>query len=222
MFATGAIVGWPFALALAIPFVFEELFVFGADTVPSASYGSWISTRWKRLFGAVSPMENSLLYPGTLFGITSFQIVDQTYTEPWDFCILNLLLNFSVLTPFASLSLPALATTYAVDRKRLGFTRPSKEESSLFTLLSLRLVPFYLWLSILSKQEYWRNGVNVEPQSNSTVSALPEMPREETVKLALETRYIPKNMNGLNREEPSHYVVTVSQGPVMGHLGPAA
>lgn len=51
-FATGAIVGWPFALALAIPFVFEELFVFGTDRVPADMYQSWLFKRWKRLFEA--------------------------------------------------------------------------------------------------------------------------------------------------------------------------
>lgn len=48
-FATGAIAGWPFAIALAIPFVYEELFIFGGDLVSSAAYQSWIFARWKRL-----------------------------------------------------------------------------------------------------------------------------------------------------------------------------
>jgi len=50
LFATGGIVGWPFALALAIPFVFEELFVFGVDRVPQEIRWSWTVHRWKRLF----------------------------------------------------------------------------------------------------------------------------------------------------------------------------
>lgn len=49
LYATGAIVGWPFALALAIPFVFEELFIFGADRVAASA---WTIARWKRLIGA--------------------------------------------------------------------------------------------------------------------------------------------------------------------------
>jgi len=51
-FAVGAIVGWPFALALALPFVLEELFVFGADRVVPEAYQSWIFRRWKRLISA--------------------------------------------------------------------------------------------------------------------------------------------------------------------------
>lgn len=52
LFATGAIVGWPFALALAIPFVFEELFVYGADIVTSQNRPSWMFRRFRRLFSA--------------------------------------------------------------------------------------------------------------------------------------------------------------------------
>lgn len=51
LFATGAIVGWPFSLALAIPFVFEELFVFSGDKVPATARPTWMMDRWKRLFG---------------------------------------------------------------------------------------------------------------------------------------------------------------------------
>lgn len=49
LFATGAIVGWPFALALAMPFVFEELFVFAGDRVTPSAKGSWLVNRWTRL-----------------------------------------------------------------------------------------------------------------------------------------------------------------------------
>jgi alpha-1,2-mannosyltransferase len=57
-FAVGAVLGWPFALALAIPFVFEELFVFGADQVPAKDKSEWQSNRWIRLFlcGAVAAL----------------------------------------------------------------------------------------------------------------------------------------------------------------------
>jgi alpha-1,2-mannosyltransferase len=50
LFASGAIIGWPFCLALAIPFVFEELFIRGADTVIVQS--SWMFSRCMRLFAA--------------------------------------------------------------------------------------------------------------------------------------------------------------------------
>ena len=52
LFAAGAIVGWPFALALAIPFAIEELFVLSGDQIFPASRSVWMLNRWKRLFGA--------------------------------------------------------------------------------------------------------------------------------------------------------------------------
>lgn len=52
------------------------------------------------------------------------------------------------------MALPALVVTYFVDRKRLGFVRPTVHESSPFTILAIRLVPFYLWLGILTFQAH--------------------------------------------------------------------
>jgi alpha-1,2-mannosyltransferase len=49
LFAVGGIVGWPFALALAIPFIFEELFVSGADIVMPHARTSWLLKRFRRL-----------------------------------------------------------------------------------------------------------------------------------------------------------------------------
>jgi alpha-1,2-mannosyltransferase len=64
-FAIGAIVGWPFALALAGPFVFEELFVYGVDRVPPETRLPWFLKRWKRLFGA--GMVASLVFVNNIF-----------------------------------------------------------------------------------------------------------------------------------------------------------
>ena len=47
-FATAAIVGWPFALALSIPFVVEELFLYAGDIVPVADRLKWMVNRWLR------------------------------------------------------------------------------------------------------------------------------------------------------------------------------
>jgi alpha-1,2-mannosyltransferase len=57
-FTLGAVLGWPFALAVAIPFVFEELFVFGADRVPANEKISWQLNRVIRIFfcGAVATL----------------------------------------------------------------------------------------------------------------------------------------------------------------------
>lgn len=57
-FTLGAVLGWPFALAIAIPFVFEELFVFGIDQVPAQDKIDWQLNRGIRLLvcGAVAAL----------------------------------------------------------------------------------------------------------------------------------------------------------------------
>jgi alpha-1,2-mannosyltransferase len=48
-FTIGAVLGWPFALAIAIPFVVEELFMFGADQVAAKEKLDWQLNRGIRL-----------------------------------------------------------------------------------------------------------------------------------------------------------------------------
>jgi alpha-1,2-mannosyltransferase len=50
LFAVAGIVGWPFAVALAIPFVFEELLIFSGDIVPTHDKKKWMMNRWVRLW----------------------------------------------------------------------------------------------------------------------------------------------------------------------------
>lgn len=54
----------------------------------------------------------------------------------------------------ALFSLPALAITSKIDRYRLGTAVPSVERSSPFRLLALRLLPFYIWIGIMSIQPH--------------------------------------------------------------------
>lgn len=49
LFAVGGVVGWPFALALAFPFICEELFFASSDHVTTATWSAWIQARWMRL-----------------------------------------------------------------------------------------------------------------------------------------------------------------------------
>ncbi|KAF8971754.1 glycosyltransferase family 22 protein [Flammula alnicola] len=173
LFATGAIVGWPFALALAIPFVFEELFVYGADIVTPEDRLPWFKNRVTRLVGAGLAASlifipvvgiDSLAY-GKLeivpWNIIHYNIFGGSErgpnlygTAPWDFYINNLIVNFNYLPFLALLSLPALSISYFIDRKRLGFTTPTANQSSPFTILALRLAPLYVWLAILTLQPH--------------------------------------------------------------------
>ncbi|KAI5122384.1 hypothetical protein M0805_004141 [Coniferiporia weirii] len=185
LFATGAIVGWPFSLAVAIPFVFEELFIRGADRVVQKKQLAWFYARVVRLLaaGACAALLfipvigiDSLAY-GRLtivpWNIVKYNIFggsargpDLYGTEPWHFYLYNLLLNFNVVTPLALLAIPALAVTYFVDNKRLGGPlrsvsaaekekdKAAGERSSPFTLLAIRLAPFYVWFGILTSQAH--------------------------------------------------------------------
>lgn len=74
LFATGAIVGWPFALALSLPFVFEELFIFGGDRVEPSSRTSWMMSRWKRLF--VAGLVSALIFVGSCWCIIRSYLID--------------------------------------------------------------------------------------------------------------------------------------------------
>lgn len=192
LFAVGAIVGWPFSLALAIPFVAEEMLVCGSDKVAAGEVRTWRLTRWRNQIAAgllATLIFVSRIWPSGTRGtwqlivlsqvpvigidtlaygrtaivpwhIISYNIFggsergpDLYGTEPWYFYLKNLALNFNLAQPLALFSLPALYITYVVDRKRLGPTN-SPETSSQFTLLGLRLLPFYLWLGILSAQPH--------------------------------------------------------------------
>jgi alpha-1,2-mannosyltransferase len=72
LFATGAIVGWPFALALSLPFVFEELFVFSGDKVEPASRVKWTIARWQRLI--LAGLVSALLFVSPLAHTKSLPI----------------------------------------------------------------------------------------------------------------------------------------------------
>jgi alpha-1,2-mannosyltransferase len=173
LYATGAIVGWPFALALAIPFVFEELFILGADRVAPSARFSWTLARWKRLFGAglaaalifIPVVGIDTLAYGKLaivpWNIIRYNIFggsergpDLYGTSPWNFYLLNLILNFNVLVPLSLLSLPALYITSIIDRKRLGFVKAGPDQSSPFVVLGIRLMPLYVWMGILTLQAH--------------------------------------------------------------------
>jgi alpha-1,2-mannosyltransferase len=91
-----------------------------------------------------------------LYNIFSGAGPDLYGTSPSTYYLANLLLNFNFVVPFALLSLLALVVTYFYDNRRLGKTQqaPKAGETSPYTLLALRLLPFYIWLGILTAQPH--------------------------------------------------------------------
>ncbi|WVN87816.1 uncharacterized protein L203_103011 [Cryptococcus depauperatus CBS 7841] len=172
-YALGAIVGWPFSAALGIPFVFEQLFVGAGEIIPKQMTGKWTAKRFDTMIKAVS-LSALIAVPVYLvdswaYGRLSFPALNiVTYnlfsgngpdlygTSPSTFYLANLFLNFNIFLLFALVSLPALAVTYMYDYRRLGKTQmaPKEGETSPYMLMTLRLAPFYIWLTILTAQSH--------------------------------------------------------------------
>jgi alpha-1,2-mannosyltransferase len=116
--------------------------------IPIVAIDSWAYGR------LVFPNLNIVLY--NVFSRSSATGPDIYGTEPATFYLANLFLNFNYLLPLALLSLPALAVTYKFDFRRLGTSQQAVKEgeSSPYTLLVLRLAPFYLWLTTMSLQAH--------------------------------------------------------------------
>lgn len=181
-FAAGAIIGWPYAIILALPFVLEQLLLRGDDIVANGKYSNWVVSRWSTAIGAAvfagiialpvlaidtlaygkltfAPL-NTVLY--NLFSKTRGAGPELYGTEPFTFYFSNLFLNFNIFFPLALLSLPLLIVSARIDPRR--FQRPALEikkghasvdkPSSLFSLALLRLAPFYIWFVVLSVQSH--------------------------------------------------------------------
>jgi len=163
-FAISAVVGWPFSILLAIPFVFEELFLRGQATASS------VASRVQRLITAALPAVLLLLgvtaidsyFYGRLvfvpFNIISYNVLSKTGgpdlygTDPWYFYIFNALLNFNVALPLALLALPFVLITSILLPKKFLPAQPG--QSSSVSLVAMRLLPFYMWFGILSLQAH--------------------------------------------------------------------
>ncbi|PCH34041.1 glycosyltransferase family 22 protein [Wolfiporia cocos MD-104 SS10] len=172
-FATGAIVGWPFSIAVAIPFVFEELFMYSNDKVNPENKTSWMVERWTRMImcAAIAALLfipvvalDTVFYGKLTFvpwNIIKYNVFPddkhgpELYgTEPVLFYMNNLLLNFNVIVPLAFASIPALAITYRFDRKRLGERTIFIDQSSPYRLMVMRLAPVYIWAAIMTSQPH--------------------------------------------------------------------
>ncbi|RFU30567.1 hypothetical protein B7463_g5782, partial [Scytalidium lignicola] len=159
-FVLGGILGWPFAMALSIPFLFEEvIFAF------LSSKDALIDAVMRFIRGIVG----GLLVLFFEFVISSFLYKKPTMvplnivlynvfsgpgrgpeifgTEPWHFYIRNLLLNFNIWFILAMLSLPLfiLQKVFSQSRQRSPIT-------GLRTVVFM--TPFYLWLAIFTLQPH--------------------------------------------------------------------
>ncbi|PBP28909.1 Alg9-like mannosyltransferase [Diplocarpon rosae] len=159
-FALGGILGWPFAMALSAPFLFEEVvFAF------LSSKDALIDMVMRFTRGVVAGfliLLFEVLISGFLYKklvVVPFNIVfynvfgghgkgPEIYgTEPWHFYIRNLLLNFNIWFVLACAALPLFALQKLLTR--------SSQASSVTGLRSIIfMTPFYMWLGIFSLQPH--------------------------------------------------------------------
>jgi len=156
-FGVGALLGWPFAGALIIPFVLEDWAV-----------GIWMGDTFevfrKYLDGTVRCLivlalqvaidaffyHKVVLVPIRLVLYNVFGGKDRGPdifgTEPWDYYLRNLLLNFNIWTILAIACAPLLAV------QSLLFRQQTTKQTLLRTVILI--APFYLWLAIFTIQPH--------------------------------------------------------------------
>lgn len=122
--ALGGLLGWPFALVVAVPFVLEYTLntLFWSPHIGANKLGELIKTGIHCLVvtaAVLAPIVavDSVFYkklvvvPWNIVAYNVFQAGAETGpdifgTEPWTYYVLNLLMNFNILFPLALLSLP--------------------------------------------------------------------------------------------------------------------
>lgn len=165
-FAVAAIVGWPFSILLAVPFVLEDLLLAGQQTSfsPIVRFGRLLQGGLVGLALMTATCAVDSYFYGRLVVVpwniikynvfpTSAATGPELYgTEPWYYYLLNGLLNFNIVLPLALLSLPALFAITLFERKKLAITKPG--QTSAPVLLAFRLSPLYIWFTVLSLQPH--------------------------------------------------------------------
>ncbi|KAI8361137.1 Alg9-like mannosyltransferase family-domain-containing protein [Mortierella sp. GBAus27b] len=173
----GALLGWPFAAAVGIPFALEELLIHSSthSRKKTVRFRDWRRARFLRL------MTTSIL--ALIFILVPIIIIDRYYynmlavvplnivlynvfggdvgpnifgTEPWWFYLVNGLLNFNILFPAALLSLPVMVLTYIAIPDDIP-NPPSAEGYSLrdpVLWFMLKFSPVYLWMAIFTAQPH--------------------------------------------------------------------
>lgn len=183
-FALGALLGWPFALVLAGPFVFEEVALASGNLVRSDARLSFILSR-TLAFVRATLIASAIAIPiflidSVLYGkatlvplnIIVYNILSSKrgagpelygVEPPW-FYLANLALNVGPIVLALSLAaVPALALVWMIDARRVTSPAPTNKDhadagflvgSSPLTLLTMRTLPFYIWLGLLSLQPH--------------------------------------------------------------------
>lgn len=156
-FGTGACIGWPFAAALSIPFLFEEALLAWLSNLKGLADLAWrVADGVARvlLILALQVGIDSFFYKK--FVVVPWNIVhynvfsgngpDLYGIEPWHFYLRNLFLNFHLWLPLALAAGPLILLDHHF--RRATPLRSSYLRGIIFT------APFYLWLTIMTLQPH--------------------------------------------------------------------
>lgn len=174
-FGIGGIVGWPFAVALIIPFAAEDLFLAALGREWSELIYRYLDgivrcvivlvSKWflgPPSFCDIQPTQALQVSIDTFFyhkivvmpwRIVMYNVFGDSRrgpsifgTEPWDFYVRNLLLNFNVWFLLALFAGPMLVLNILLRSQSMSKRFPIRY--FVFT------IPFYLWLAIFSLQPH--------------------------------------------------------------------
>jgi len=156
-FGIGSALGWPFAGALVLPFVVEELIL---ASVTGESFESF----WRLLQGAVRSLIvlalqtalDSCFYKKLVcvpLNIVLYNVFsggsrgpDIYGVEPWHFYVRNLALNFNIWFFLALAALPLILIQHMILQKSVS------KQTLLRSIVFVS--PFYLWLAIFTVQPH--------------------------------------------------------------------
>jgi alpha-1,2-mannosyltransferase len=157
-FGIGALLGWPFAGALILPFVMEDwLIALVGQTDLFGTLRRYLDGAVRCLIVlALQVSIDAFFYHKVVlvpWRIVAYNVLggkdrgpDIFGTEPWDYYARNLLLNFNLWFILAAVSGPLLFLQSLVLRQ------PTTKQTFLRTLTFL--TPFYLWLAIFTIQPH--------------------------------------------------------------------
>ncbi|KNG44374.1 glycosyltransferase family 22 protein [Stemphylium lycopersici] len=157
-FAVGSALGWPFAGALALPFILEDIIVGCVTGTIMESLRRLILQGATRAFAvlALQAFVDSIFYRELVcvpLNIVLYNVFsggsrgpDIYGVEPWHFYVRNLALNFNIWFFLALAALPLLLIQYLVFQKAVS--QHTLRRSIVF------VSPFYLWLAIFTVQPH--------------------------------------------------------------------
>ncbi|KAK4613682.1 Alpha-1,2-mannosyltransferase alg9 [Fulvia fulva] len=154
----GACLGWPFAAAMSISYLLEELFLASVSDLQGLTDLFYrVADGIMRTLGVLllqTLVDWHLFYRKfvlvplniVLYNVFSSKGPELYGVEPWHFYLRNLFLNFHIWLLLALVSLPLLLVQHFSRAK--GATRSSYLRGIVF------LLPFYIWLGIFTLQPH--------------------------------------------------------------------